>query len=331
MTADSLSVTSGARAVFWEAGAVVLVGEARAVAAQWVAAHAPGCGAFLTGSSTVLPLDVLLPAASDVDVVVVVVDGPAPPKLGKLLWRGVLLDVSYVSTRDIANPDAVSFHLAPNFASGQFLADPTGHLGRLRDAIAPGFASSEAVRARCASVAATISRRLAALDPAAPWPSLVTAWLFPTSLTAVVPMVAALRTPTVRLRYLAARELLPPSMYERLLELLGCATVDRDVVAGHLDRLADVFDRTAAVAPSAEIGPAARPVAIGGSRELVERGDHREAVFWIVATWARCEAAESPGFQAMTADLTGLAGPATLLDRRDTVVAFLPSLLEEVR
>jgi hypothetical protein len=116
----------------------------------------------------------------------------------------------------------------------------------------------------------------------------VTAWLFPTSLTAVVPMVAALRTPTVRLRYLAARELLRPSTYERLLELLGCATVDRDVVAGHLERLTDAFDRAAADEPSPEISPVARPVAIGGSRELVQRGDHREAVFWIVATWARC-------------------------------------------
>jgi hypothetical protein len=306
---------------------VVLVEEARSVAAQWVAAYASGCAAFLTGSSTVLPLDGPLPAASDVDVVVVV-DGPAPPKLGKVLWRGVLLDVSFVSAHDIATPASVSFHLAPSFASGQFIADPTGHLGRLRDAIAPGFASPEAVRARCASVAATISRRLAAIDPAAPWPSLVTAWLFPTSLTAVVPMVAALRTPTVRLRYLAARELLPPSTYERLLELLGCGGVDREVVAGHLERLADVFDRAT---PSAEIGPAARPVAIGGSCELVERGDHREAVFWILATWARCEAAGGPGFQAMTADLTGLAGPVALLERRDAVLAFLPSLLEEVR
>ena len=35
------------------------------------------------------------------------------------------------------------------------------------------------------------------------------------------------------------------------------------------------------------ITPAARPIAIDGSRELIEAGAHREAVFWIVATFAR--------------------------------------------
>ena len=32
-----------------------------------------------------------------------------------------------------------------------------------------------------------------------------------------------------------------------------------------------------------------RPIAIGGSQELIEAGLHREAVFWLVATYARCE------------------------------------------
>ncbi|MFJ4922952.1 hypothetical protein [Streptomyces sp. NPDC088725] len=40
-----------------------------------------------------------------------------------------------------------------------------------------------------------------------------------------------------------------------------------------------------------------RPIAIDGSRELIDGGLHREAVFWIVAAFARCHtvlAADAP-------------------------------------
>ena len=41
---------------------------------------------------------------------------------------------------------------------------------------------------------------------------------------------------------------------------------------------------------SGDITPQARGVAIGGSQALIDRGDHRDAMFWIVATFARCHA-----------------------------------------
>ena len=92
-----------------------------------------------------------------------------------------------------------------------------------------------------------------------------------------------------------------------------------------------MFDRAAAVAHppvfSADITPAARPVAIDGNRELVGRGDHREAVFWIVATAARCRMIlrdDGAWFPDLVADLVGLPDPAALLARRDRVLAALP-------
>lgn len=123
----------------------------------------------------------------------------------------------------------------------------------------------------------------------------MTAWLFPTSVTTLLPLVAALRNPTVRLRYPAAREVLDEyghaDLYPQLLELLGCAQVTRERVQEQLSELARTFDATAAVARtpfffSADITPAARTVPIDGSQELIDRGDHREAVFWIIATFA---------------------------------------------
>jgi len=218
-------------------------------------------------------------------------------------------------------------------------------------------------RARTADVHRRIRARLTALDPEAAWPDLVIQWLFPTSLTAVAKLVAALRMPTVRLRYLRARAVTPPAEYERLLALVGCGDLAPGLVARHLDEVAARFDEAAVVlarssvpppsAPTtvhaaaggaaaagrplpfaADVTPAGRPVAIDGSRDLVAGGNHREAVFWIVATAARCQAvlnAHDPAlaaerdraFRALVADLTCLRTPVDVLTRRDALLADL--------
>lgn len=359
----------------------MIIDEARAVTAAWVARHAARDarfrGAFLTGSTIALPAGAQLPATSDVDVTVVVAEPypprsgpPSPagddpsaaaslssqqalsprPRQGKRLFDGVLVDVSYLAESALADPAqvAASFVYAPSFRGGHVLADPTGHLTRLEAAIAPGFASAAATRRRTDDVRTRIRARLAALDLAAldlaaSWADLVLGWAFPTSLTAVVALVAALRPPTVRLRYLRARELLAPSAYERLLATLGCAGCDARAVARHLDAVAERFDEAAAILArrglattsfpfAADLTPAARPVAIDGSRALVDGGAHREAVFWVVATAARCQSvlsavapelarAREPGFRQLVADLTGLRTVGDVRDRRDTLLA----------
>ncbi len=351
----------------------ITVDEARAVVAGWVRAQAAADpafrGAFLTGSATDLPGGAPLPRSSDVDLTVLVaasstaaVDRPisgvatgptaaaaSGRRSGKQLVGGVLVDVSYLEERALADPAwvATSFVYAPSFRGGQVLADPAGHLARLEAAIAPSFAAPAAVRARTADVHRRIRARLTALDPDAPWAELVLQWLFPTSLTAVARLVAALRMPTVRQRYLRARAVTPPAEYERLLALLGCADATRSLVAQHLDAVAERFDEAAVVLPerssapvaprlpfAADLTPAARPVAIDGSRELVDGGNHREAVFWVVATAARCQAAlnarapalaaeREQAFRSLVADLTGLRGPADVLTRRDALLADL--------
>jgi len=85
---------------------------------------------------------------------------------------------------------------------------------------------------------------------------------------------------------------------------------------------------------AADLTPAARPVAIDGSRELVDGGNHREAVFWVVATAARCQTAlnamapalaaeRERAFRALVADLTGLRSPTDVLTRRASLLADL--------
>ncbi|WP_219414647.1 hypothetical protein [Pseudonocardia nigra] len=329
----------------------MLVEDGRAAARDWVARHAADeswfRGAFFSGSAVWRGGSEPLPPWSDVDVRLVVADAiPAP---GKFRHRGALLDVSTVAEDALGDADAVaaSWVTAPSFATDQVVADPTGRLRALHAAVAPIHADPAVVRRRCAAVVDTLSGRLAALDPQAPWHEQVLAWMFPSSLLTHVVLVADLRHPTVRLRYHAARDVLDayglPGVYRLLLELLGCADVDASAVARRLDALAALFDRTVPVARtrfsfSGDITAEARPIAVDGSRMLVADGDHREAVFWIVATAARCRqilAADAPEplrstaaaeFRDAVAELLGLHDTAGLLHRREQVLAALPDV-----
>jgi hypothetical protein len=329
----------------------VLVREARAAATEWVGEYAavlPGFrGAFYTGSTLGLAGDVELAATSDVDIAVVVA-GVAPRKLGKFRYRGALLEVTYLPWAEVAGAERVArtYYLAPSFATDQTIADPSGHLGRLTRAVAGTFDRPAAVRRRCADVFRRIHNGLSTVDGRSSWPELVTGWLFPTSLATQVLVVAARRSPTVRLRYLAAREVLAGDgipLYGALLGVLGCTGTGRAAVQRHLDGLAVTFGEAAAVARtpfffSADITPAARPVAIDGSQQLIDAGDHREAVFWIIASYARCQRildADAPGpvrrraelrFRAAVGDLLGLHDVAGVLDRRDQACALWPDL-----
>ncbi len=75
--------------------------------------------------------------------------------------------------------------------------------------------------------------------------------------------------------------------------MLGCNHLSSQRIEQHLTELERTFDAAVKAAKttfffSTDITPAARRIAIGGSRELIRAGCHREAVFWIVATFARC-------------------------------------------
>ncbi|TRV79756.1 hypothetical protein FKN01_08825 [Streptomyces sp. 130] len=328
------------------------LGEARAAAAHWVAAHARPApdylGACFSGSAVGRPDDMEWPGSSDVDVVVVTAGSEAPAKPGKLLYRGALLEITYEPWPLLADPEAVlgAYHLAGVFRRDTVIDDPTGRLRALHAYVAPRFARREHVLRRCRDARHRVESRLAALDTAQPFAARVLAWLFPTGVTTHVPLVAALRNPTIRLRYPAARDVLTAygqqALYPELLALLGCAEVSAPLVRHHLDELARTFDATVPVVRTpfffaGDLTERARPVALDGSRELADRGDHREAVFWILATFARCHTvlavdapalhtARLPAFREAVADLTGIAHTGDLLARRDAVLRFVPRL-----
>lgn len=327
------------------------VGAARAVAVGWVrryAAREPGFrGALFSGSTVGLPDDAVLPVSSDVDVLVVR-DGPVG-KVGKFLYRGVLLEVSDVAWGEVADPEVVlgSFVFAPLFRRDTLIADPTGGLAQVRRRVSAGFAEEVWVRRRLAGVRGRVESGLRVLDGAAPLHRQVTAWLFPTSVAALLPVVAALRDPTVRRRYVVAREVLAglglSGRYAGLIGLLDGGGVSAGGAREHLRGLARTFDVVVEVGRSrfpfsGDLSVAGRPVVVDGARELIGAGSHREAMFWILATFARChevlavDAPElgvelSPLFEAALAD----AGVSSVVDRRrraDEVLGWLPGWWE---
>jgi hypothetical protein len=184
----------------------VKVREGQAVASRWVAEHAAEIpafgGAFLGGSVAWLPGDADLPATSDVDVLVVTGGTQAPPKLGKLLYGEVLVEVTYLSWDQLRSSEQVlaSYHLAGSFRTDTILADPTGRLAGLHAATAREHAKRSWVRRRCENAERRIVDRLGRLDAAEPLHDQVTTWLFATGVTTHVLLTAGLRNPTVRLR-----------------------------------------------------------------------------------------------------------------------------------
>lgn len=327
----------------------MLVGEAKAMARRWVVEAGfrlpQFAGAFYHGSINWLPDDAPFPTGSDLDIMVVL-DGAAPPsKLGKFLYEGVLLEVSPLPLDQLRTPEAVLgvSYLAGNLRGASVIADPTGQLTALQAVVSRDYAKRRWVRRRCEDVREKIGRNLAVVGGEAPFPHQVTAWLFGTGLTTHLLLVAALENPTVRRRYLAARAVLmaydQTGFYEPLLALLGCAGMRAERVAHHLAAVAAAFDAAKTVVqPSypfaADLTDASRPIAIDGSAELIARGDHREAIFWIVATASRCQqvfgryapalvAQFELGYRDLLADL-GVATPADLARRAAETAAFVP-------
>ncbi|HVA91264.1 MAG TPA: hypothetical protein VNL71_15630 [Chloroflexota bacterium] len=305
-------------------------------------------GAYFSGSTVGLPTEAELPTGSDVDVVIVTSQAEPPPKLGKFVYRGALLEVTSIPWRQIASVHdvLVSYHLAGSFRVDTIIADPTGDLRDLQVRVSHLFGERVWVRRRCENARRKAEQGLRSIDPSAPWHDQVIGWLFSTGVTTHILLVAALRNPTVRLRYLATREVLveyaQASLYQDLLQLLGCAELTPQRVAQHLLALARTFDTAAAAAKtpfffSSDITPDARPIAIDGSRDLIRTGHHREAVFWIVATFARChkilavdaprdvQHVLAPAFDDLLADL-GISSTDDLLTRARSVIQSLPAV-----
>jgi hypothetical protein len=277
------------------------VNQARDATRRWVieeASRIPGfCGAYAAGSTNWLPDDAELSTAPDIDIMVVLADQNHARRRHKFIYHDTLLEVSYLGNDQLQSPGEVlsDYHLAPSLRTTNILIDPSGHLAAI---VCRDYAKRQWVCKRCTNARDKVLQYLTAICEEAPLHDQVIAWLFAAGITTHILLVAGLRNPTVRTRYVEVREMLAYyghlDFYESLLELLGVGRMSRDRVGKHLTTLRHIFDRTkyAIKTPfpfATDISENARPVTVDGSIEMIARGYHREAMFWIAVTHSRCQ------------------------------------------
>lgn len=304
-----------------------LVGDARAIASTWMMeSDLPFFAAFIGGSVAHTPADAAYDPASDIDCYLVIEGDPPDGKIGKITVNGVLLDVSWIAWSQLEQSasDAV---LASLLHFGVIVRDD-GRLGELQQQISTPFTTPAAIEARLESMRAKIRNGLGGDSSHLPVPEQVMNWLFPATLATHIPLIRACAPLTVRKRFVAAKTVMAPDAYEALLALYGFDAVSREQANYWLQETEQLLDASAPLAAEShrfwatDILADAKPIAIGGSRQLIDAGLHREALYWIIATSARClvvradaGADAAPYLPAFTAMLTEM-GLAKSEDRR---------------
>lgn len=328
------------------------VHEARAQARDWVdreVSDTPGfLGAFLTGSTQWRAPDDAHRPSSDVDVRVVIDAEEAPPDRKKARYSDILLEAAFVTRAELGSLNEIlqNPYLSGSLYRPVLLADSDGVLAALGERVTREFVRRPRVLDRSAAMEALSRQRLTRIDQPETVPEQVTCWLFGTGVTTMVLLAAGLRNLTVRRRYAESRELLALhgrlDFHEEMLGWLGCAEMSAARVREHLLALSEAYDSVAAhLDPSfrfaADLRPDARPIAIDGTREMIDEGLPREAVFWLVSTYSRClqglrsdapaavRALCDRGFRAVLSDL-GIESSDDLQKRAEHVLRCFPRL-----
>ena len=271
------------------------IGDAIAIATNWIASsELPFSSAFIGGSVAYTDPDSLYDPASDIDCYLVVEGDPPDGKIGKITVEGALLDVSWLPWNQLqqARSHAV---LASLLHFGQIVTDRSGQLTDLKHTIDTTFTSPEAIATRLEDMRARI-RPLATPTNQAQLsaPEQVMNWLFPATLATHIPLIRACAPLTVRKRFIAAKKVMDPADYEELLKLYGFDVVTKEQAQSCLDDTAALFDHVAPLAAesarfwASDITADSRDISIGGSQQLIDARNHREALYWIIATRTRC-------------------------------------------
>lgn len=328
-------------------------GEAIAAARDWVQVHGrqlPGfSGAWLAGSVAWQPPAAHHPPWSDVDVMLLLDDTTLPPKPGKLRHQGVLLEISFVPVTALKPVDRLSanYRLSASFVRAPILADPTGNLTALQSALArdyalPGALADRRRQVREATIAglhSAESNRGSLADRAQ--------WVFPAGLPTHLLLLAMGENPTVRRRYEKVQPLLVGAgreeLYEALLSATGYADLSRTEMHRYWQATSHLFDLAATISHQSDrffatdISATARPISIDGTRDSIDRGFHREAAFWLIATQARSlMILEDLAPDLITDDVactftdlitrTGIATSRGMRARSQAIISLLPEL-----
>lgn len=269
------------------------MGDALTIASNWISnSKLPMMAGFIGGSAAQANAEAPYDPASDIDCYLVVEGDPPAGKIGKISVDGVLLDVSWISWSQLerATSDAV---LASLLHFGLIVRDH-GYLHARQQKISSTFHDPELIELRLENMRAKIRSGLGVDSSHLSAPEQVMNWLFPATLSTHIPLIRACVPLTVRKRFAAAKMVMTPHAYEELLSLYGFDTVTTERAQSWLDDTARLLDATTNLAEASkrfwasDITADAREIAIDGSQKLIDAGLHRESLYWIIATAARC-------------------------------------------
>lgn len=269
-------------------------GDAIAIATSWTqSAPLNHFAAFIGGSSATRPLDSPYDASSDVDCYVVIDGEPPEGKIGKIVVEGVLLDVTWIPWNQVksAKNHAVVSSLI-NF--GLVIFDTDDRLTNVQRQIRETFLLPSAIETRLTDMRQRIRGGLSADSSHLCCAEQVMNWIFPATLVTHIPLIAACAPLTVRKRFVAAKRVMAPKEYEALLALFGFHDVTVDETQAWLNLTDRILSENQTLAESStrfwagDIRTDARNIAINGSQQLIDAGLHKEALYWIIATCARC-------------------------------------------
>jgi hypothetical protein len=280
-----------------ESSAVLPVSEVVAIVQEWVdlyARHLPDfAGAYLWAGITALPPDAPFPLYRDVDVVVVLPEG-AQDDTTEVFYRGLMLEVISLDLKAHRDAEAILANPShgPNMATTQILADPTGILSPLQQRVAAEYGRRRWIAARCEKEKESVEKHLITMREAStPQERLDAVWAFLSALSGLL-AVAQLKRPTTRRTLSLMREMLEalrrPDLHEAALSLFGSVRMSRAEVQAMLDRSVIAFDRSVEVYKTPTpfgftIRPHLRPYLAEATQEMIDEGNHREAMFWISA------------------------------------------------
>ena len=160
----------------------------------------------------------------------------------------------------------------------------------MRRTVAENYAQRKWVAARCEEQKKLLLDRIEESDRADSTDDSLRSLFWTVLFLGGLIAVACLRTPTVRRCLALTKELLQvrgrPELQEEILDLWGCAHLERDQVIGYLQECVQAFDRSVEVISTPFLGDwnlhaYSRPYLVDGSYEMINAGSHREAMFWI--------------------------------------------------
>jgi len=266
---------------------MALVKEIKGIAREWLAEHVasfPGArGAYLAGSLSYLDDDEEFPFFSDIDIRVVLEKEQASLcDHDKIIYNGYLVEWSVKNLSDFSPIETLlsDSYAAQELVSTDILFDTNDWLSKLQKEVQVKFYLPYFIKKRCHENILKVKHAIK--NP---------------RYYAVLPLAGLILAANVQ--FLTIRTLLEKTynvlkqqnrldLQERLLEVLGSGKFSEKEVREDLDNLMETFDYASTLAKDTDLiggynlKEYVRPYIYYGTLDMVERGRHREAVWWIL-------------------------------------------------